>query len=173
VSRALDELLAKQEIAEVVARYCRAADRMDWELMRSCYHPDATDDHGSYRGSVDEFLGWAWDVRGRHTMTMHFIGNQLIELRGERAACETYGIAFHRGAPDKPHFNLVNGFRFLDRFERRGGGPWKIAARVVVTEWSRLDDEAGRWAVPEALLQGRRAPDDALYALFDWVRAAS
>jgi hypothetical protein len=33
-----------------------AADRCDLELMRSCYRPDGTDDHGSYNGGVDGFL---------------------------------------------------------------------------------------------------------------------
>ena len=37
----LQELLDKQALYEVVARYCRGVDRADEELVRSAYHPDA------------------------------------------------------------------------------------------------------------------------------------
>ena len=47
-------LLDKQEIEEVVLRYCRGIDRRDFDLVRSCYHPDARDRHGSFDGTVDE-----------------------------------------------------------------------------------------------------------------------
>ena len=55
-------------------------------------------------------------------------------------------------------------------FERRDEA-WRIAARVGVTEWSRRDDRAGRWPVPAELLQGTRAPDDALYELLGWLES--
>ena len=40
-SSALQILLDKQEIHEVIMRYCRAIDRCDEELLSSVYHPDA------------------------------------------------------------------------------------------------------------------------------------
>jgi len=42
---ALEELVARNAITEVLYRYCRGVDRRDWELLRSCYHPEAQDDH--------------------------------------------------------------------------------------------------------------------------------
>jgi hypothetical protein len=33
----IDQLLAKQEIYEVLVRYCRGIDRLDEELVRACY----------------------------------------------------------------------------------------------------------------------------------------
>jgi SnoaL-like domain len=161
----LARLVAQREIEDVILRYCRGIDRMDRELVRSCYHADASDEHGSFSGGVDAFLDWVWKLLARYESTMHFIGNVLIELRGERAAAETYGVSFHRGPEASPHLNLITGFRFLDRFERRGGGPWKIASRVAVTEWSRRDDAAGRWPVPGEMRSGRRDRSDALYSL--------
>ena len=67
------------------------------------------------------------------------------------------------------HLNLMTGFRYLDRFERREG-EWRIAARTAVTEWSRIDDVAGRWETPAGFLSGRRDRGDALYALLASVR---
>ncbi len=48
---ALRLMLDKQEIHEVMMRYCRAIDRMDEELLRSVYHPDAIDNHGLFNGA--------------------------------------------------------------------------------------------------------------------------
>src|SRR5262245_17777267 len=44
-------LLDKQAIQEVLARYCRGVDRADLELLRSVYHPDAIDNHGTFNGN--------------------------------------------------------------------------------------------------------------------------
>ena len=52
----LETLLAKQEIGDVIYRYARGIDRLDFDLVRSCYHPDAVDDHGAFKGNVDEFI---------------------------------------------------------------------------------------------------------------------
>nr|WP_213245328.1 nuclear transport factor 2 family protein [Gordonia pseudamarae] len=39
----LRDLLDRQAICDVVARYCRAIDRRDFDLLRTCYHPGAVD----------------------------------------------------------------------------------------------------------------------------------
>ena len=52
----LETLIAKQEITDVVYAYARGIDRLDFELVRSCYHPDAYDDHGAFKGNVDDFI---------------------------------------------------------------------------------------------------------------------
>jgi hypothetical protein len=67
---ALDRLLAKTEITDVVARYARGIDRLDMELVRSCYHPSARDDHGTFKGSVEDFVEWLPDQLARFESTM-------------------------------------------------------------------------------------------------------
>jgi hypothetical protein len=165
----LEALLAEQAIRTVLLRYCRGVDRMDRELVRTCYHPDATDDHGSFSGGVDEFLEWVFRVLGRYELTMHFLGNLLVEPHPQRAGlarAETYGIAFHRSAGGDPRGNLMTGFRYVDRFERREG-EWRIARRVAVTEWSRVDDPERWWPIPDGMLTGRRDRTDPVYEPWD------
>lgn len=163
----LASLLDERAIGQVVLRYCRGIDRLDRDLVRSCYHPDATDEHGSFSGGVEAYLDWAFRLLGRYASTMHLVGNLLVEVAGDVALAETYGVAHHRGRPDEafePRHNLVTGFRFIDRFERRGG-PWRIARRVATTEWVRVDDEAGRWSPPGELRHGARDATDPVYWL--------
>ena len=61
----LETLIAKQEITDVVYRYARGIDRLDFELVKSCYHPDAYDDHGAFKGSVDEFVEATAETEGK------------------------------------------------------------------------------------------------------------
>ena len=53
----VQKLLDREAIKELVNLYCRAADRHDHELMRSLYHEDAIDDHGSFfKGLAMDFI---------------------------------------------------------------------------------------------------------------------
>jgi len=137
--------------------------------VQSCYHPDATDEHGSFSGGVDAYIDWAFGLLRRYDTTMHLLGPTLVELAGDVALAETYGIAHHRAAPAldgtfDAKRNLVTGFRYVDRFERRDGA-WRIATRIATTEWSRIDDPAGWWSVPVHLRRGSRDEKDPVYWL--------
>src|SRR5688572_7966568 len=44
---ALDRMLARDAIREILARYARAIDRADGALLKSCYFDDAIEEHGS------------------------------------------------------------------------------------------------------------------------------
>jgi hypothetical protein len=156
-------LLDKQEIREVVLRYCRGIDRMDQDLVRSCYHPDATDEHGSFFGGVDEYVAFAWKLMPRYDATMHFVGNVLIELEGDAARSEAYCIAHHRSASGVPAHNLATGCRYIDTFERREDRVWRIAKRVVTTEWIRHDIPEVQFPIKDTLRTGQRNRSDAVY----------
>jgi len=159
-------LLDKQEIQEIVYAYCRGIDRRDMERVRACYHPDATDDHGSFSGTIDAYIEWVDELLARYSSTMHFIGNVLVEFGEEDdvAAAESYGVALHRSDDPKPHLNLASGFRYLDRFERRENH-WKVASRVAVSEWSLQIPQGAGWKIPDSFVSGQRDQSDALYAL--------
>ena len=172
----LSALLDKQEIEEVVLRYCRGIDRRDFDLVRSCYHPDASDHHGSFSGGVDDYIAWVDKLTARYRWTMHLVANVLIDLPASslasdsaenprtRAACETYGISLHRSDDTKPYMNLATGFRYLDRFERREG-IWKIAERTAIGEWSMKIPEDVWWEIPAEHTSGKRDATDVLYTL--------
>jgi hypothetical protein len=93
----VQQLVDRQAIADVVLRYCRGIDRLDLELVRSCYHADATDDHGTFSGTRDEYVDWVAGVLARFTGTMHVVANQLVEVDGDDARSETYGVSKHWG----------------------------------------------------------------------------
>src|SRR5690349_21414977 len=127
--RALRVLLDKQEIHEALMRYCRGIDRCDAELLHSVYHPDATDDHGLFKGKAADFIPWALNALVTDGGAGHYIANELVQVDGGVAVCEVYFFGIHRrqeggGAP----VDVVVVGRAAERFERRGG-EWKTAHR--------------------------------------------
>jgi hypothetical protein len=131
----LQAVVDESRIRKVLATYARAIDRMDWELLRSCYHPDAVEDRGRYRGSVDGFLEWVRETLASFESTWHLVGTPLIEIDGDVAWVESYCLGVQRTPPlaDGRAEDRLIPCRYIDRFERRGG-EWRIADRLAVYE---------------------------------------
>ena len=157
------DLSAKRACYETLARYTRGVDRCDPELVRSTYHPDAYDDHGGYQGDAEGFVEWARStVMDTFQCTMHKLGNSLIEVEGNVAFGETYAIAHHVQTAERPATDLIMGIRYLDRFEQRSSGEWKIAHRQLSFEWERSValGPAGEAGFPTGSLTGLRDGSD-------------
>ncbi len=162
-------LLARQQIADVIYRYARGIDRLDFDLVRACYHPDAWDDHGAIGGDVETFIAAAREYLAQWTATQHFMGNLLIEIDGDVARAETYAVAYHRREDaDGNGRDDVFGIRYVDRFERRESA-WKIAHRVVATEWRRVDEVSGARGRGRVGVWGRRDDEDVI----NWILQAA
>lgn len=159
----IEQLLDDAAVKALHLRYCRGVDRLDWALVRACYHPDGTDDHGSYRGGVDGFIAWAAAGLARFESTTHFTGNQLVEVAGDIAWAEHYAVVYHRRAagPDGPAADLIANVRYVDRVERRDG-EWRIATRVVVVDAEKVEPVAATW-LGTATQRGRRDRTDLSY----------
>jgi hypothetical protein len=169
MSMTVETLLAKQEIADVIYRYARGIDRLDLDLVRSCYHPDAYDDHGMLKGNVNEFIAGVETFLPQFVVTQHFMGNMLIEVDGDKARAETYAVAYHRKElADGSGKDDVFGIRYVDRFERRDG-EWKIAHRVVATEWRRVDPVPPGKVRGGIGVWGSRDENDAIH----WIMSAT
>ena len=161
---ALQRLLDEDAIKKVHLRYCRAIDRRDFDLLRSCYHADAIDDHGDFVGGIDEFIAYCREGTLNFLSTSHLTCNMLVEVHGDVAHTEFYGRAYHRVAAgaDGVEKDLAVNTRWVDRFEKRGG-EWRIARRTVVVDSDRVDPVQERW-VPDEQYRGRRDSSDPSYA---------
>ena len=156
----------KLECAELVTRLARAIDRCDAALLASLFHPDATDDHGLFKGTAAEFVAWVIPLLKSMKQTQHVIGQCLIEVDGDSAAGESYFVAHHTVAgPDGDVFSLAAG-RYLDRFERRGG-VWKISHRQAVYDWNSAAPSSDSFNRDDpAMAFGARSAVDPSYAHF-------
>src|SRR5918993_1222120 len=135
----VQELLAEREIRQVLLRYCRGVDRCDIEAIASCFHSDAVDDHGNWTADGTTVAQHIVDlVKPGPARAMHFLGNVLIEIDGEKAYAESYLLAFRSFHRDNQPYTRTRALRFVDRFERRDD-VWRISERVAVDDWNRVD----------------------------------
>lgn len=135
---ALQELLDREAVRDVLRRYAHAVDRRDIETIASLFTEDA-----AYRGSLGEgnfrtALEQLRERMSRYRSTMHLLGNQLIQVSGDTASAETYAVAYHRPREDDRSLLSV-GVRYCDDLVRQQGA-WKIRRRVVHLEWQKYDD---------------------------------
>jgi SnoaL-like domain len=178
-SYSMERLGDRFAIQDIIVRWCRTIDRLDLEKLEDLYHPDATEDHLMYKGDIKGYLA---GLRGRQESIecmSHFVSNILIEFAGaDVAVAETYCFAimrFKEGVTLPPFVNvpvvrpdskvdLLGHSRYVDRFERRNG-EWRIANRVVVSEWVRFSEvPAGSPALNPAWTLGHRDRSDPLWA---------
>lgn len=158
----VQRLADRAAIQDAMYRWCRGVDRRDYDLARSAFHPDATDNHGQYVGDVDGLIDWLTRRHQTISMSMHLCTNMLIEFSGvDSAVVETYCVAAQRYSSATPEGRAVLAAmaggnerssvgdtdmmafgRYVDVFERREG-QWKIASRAVVHE------RVGMEAVPD------------------------
>ena len=162
-------LMTERAISQVLHRYARGIDRLDFDLVRSCYWPEATDDHGAYAGGVDGFMEFVRGALARFERTNHFLGNVMIEPDLERgvARAETYCVAYHRFHDAAGvETDMTAGLRYVDRFEQRGG-EWRIARRVCAYDWRRVDAVVGDRGFGPGYVRGLRSADDIVSHILD------
>ena len=142
---ALDALISKQAITEVLYRYARGTDRCDEMLLKSCFHEnsrhrsDSTHASGGFEGKSFDYVKRIIEICSPLAVCTHMISNILIEIEGNEAVSECRFLAHHAwyepGDKVNEHHRVVEG-RYIDRFERRNGD-WKIIERVGVHEFNR------------------------------------
>ena len=160
----LENLLAKDEIRDVLMRYGRGVDRGDADLLKSCYHVGAIEEHGSaYVGPADAYIDAAVPRIHKMGTMAHYICNIHISLEGERAYVESYVLTFARFMKDTQSFDTLTGGRLCDRFERRDG-QWKIMHRKIAFDWNHDMPSQEGWCLgmlspsDPKMVMGKRAP---------------
>ncbi len=161
----LEIMADKLECMELIARLAKGIDRCDADMVRACFHPDATDDHGAFKGAAEEFIEWVMPLLHSMKRTQHVIGQTLMEVNGDKAAGESYFLAHHNiETPDGEIFMIAAG-RYLDTFERRDG-TWKISHRHAIYDWNSTVPSTDNWDRDDPdnpSVYGIRGTDDASY----------
>jgi hypothetical protein len=135
---AIQMLIDKAEIRDVLSRYCRGLDRMDREMAYGVWHPGATAFYdGIYEGTGRGFIDWVWQAHAAMDRHSHQITNVLIEVHGDRATSEAYVTVVLWTLPDSQgrQKELVGRGRYLDRFARKNGR-WAIEHRTHLLDMS-------------------------------------
>jgi len=149
----------RQQIIEVLHRYARAIDRCDVELLKSVYHDDATDAHGSFDGNAHEFAEFMVPrLKEQTSYGIHHVTNELVEIDGDRAIAESCLFGYHRVPGGRKSVEKFFGEAYADRVEAQGrideeqeyftggryldkllkrDGIWRIWRRRITVEWNQ------------------------------------
>jgi 3-phenylpropionate/cinnamic acid dioxygenase small subunit len=133
------QLSDRAEITDVVIRYAWAIDTKDWDLLDTCFMPDAYLDYssnpGGKAGAYPEIRAWLARMMSAFPVTQHLMANTEVVLDGDRATARTM-VTNPQGAATREgplHFFYVGG-RYDDEFVRTPDG-WRIARRVETLLW--------------------------------------
>jgi len=160
-AKAIQELIDREAVREVVQRVCRAMDRADYELFLSAYHSDAWDDHGYYKGPVSKFKPGSIFRADSVKSLLHHITTHQVSIEGDVALSEAYYIAVQRAELGGELYDTTFFGRYHDRLERRDG-QWKIADRLTIFDSTRVDKVTATLDIPGAVA-GLASKEDPTY----------
>jgi hypothetical protein len=143
VNQAIQELIDKQAIADVLQRYARTLDWLDDAGQASCYWPDAEIDYGFYNGDAEQFLPVVMEIERASDRRWHMLGAPLVKFNSPTwASSECYGIfAGAKPGDDGSLAGNLYGGRYLDEWEKRttdGDEEWRISKRLYIVDWHHL-----------------------------------
>ncbi|MGE0826220.1 MAG: nuclear transport factor 2 family protein [Candidatus Binatia bacterium] len=156
-------LLDKHACQEVLTRYCRAMDWLDVEALREVFAADAEVDYGFFRSRGNECIAILMDVEKSFLRRWHLIANAIVQVSGDTAEGESYGLAAGVSSRDGHEVTDVFGGRYLDCFARRAG-KWQITKRLYVLDWQRsFTDDGAAEPLPGITWSSGFNPDHPLY----------
>ena len=119
-------------------RYAFACDRREFDVQASCFVPDVGGTWGF--GEIpdrDTMMDYIHQVARFHT-TMHFMGNEFIEVDGNEASLQAYSMLMHRATRrDGTPFQYNPSDRRYSEAARTPRGP-------LESSWSATPSRCGR-----------------------------
>ena len=124
----------REQLRMLYQRYAFGVDALDFDVVRSVFHPDCTVSGTLQDGALEPYLRGIEQGLKQWDVTMHFMGNQYIEIDGDEAHVETWVVGYHMEAEGSPLDHLVLGLRYQDDVVRVDDD-WKIIRRNAVKQW--------------------------------------
>ena len=167
-SQAMDELLTKQTITELLYKYPRGLDRLDRDILLSVAHPDAKVEFGkTVFNTWAAYVDWLMEAHDTMLGNNHRITNILIEVRGDTAVSESTGTATLLVAikgSDNYEERWMHS-RYLDKWARRNGR-WAMTHRQTIIDYRRVNVVSGADVKSRYQIEPRRGRNDPSYTLF-------
>ena len=167
---AIEELLSKQSITELINKYPRGLDRGDRALLMSLAHPGAKMRFGNRDfPSWEAYVDWLIKAHDEMAGNNHRMSNIVIEVKGDRAVSETTGTATllvpKEGNPNLYEERWMHS-RYLDTWSRRNG-KWALDGRHTISDYRRVLDVPTELVKSRYEVRGHIGRADPSYAHFD------
>jgi 3-phenylpropionate/cinnamic acid dioxygenase small subunit len=136
-AQALRDILDRDAVTSVCVRYATALDTRDWELLRSCFTPDAKGDYGGI-GALDGYEDFERVCRRALeplAASQHLLGNFAVRVAGDEASATCYFQAQHVKPGTAGGDTYIVAGTYSDRHVRTADG-WRIAHRTLTVTWT-------------------------------------
>lgn len=140
----LREVVDRLDVAQVLSRYAQGWDTKDYDLVKSCFTPDASIRYGTlppFPGGFPEFFELEAATISQIKATQHLIGNLHVTVDGDTAYCTSYVQASHYD--DEGRQIWTTGGRYDDIMIRTPEG-WRIRDRSFSRQWIEDPDRRSR-----------------------------
>lgn len=134
---ALQELVDRQAITDVLYRYASSIDRKDFATLRSLFADDATATYTTVATleGADNIVKWIDGMTVEKTWQHHLLSVYHIDFIGpDEAETLTYHTSHQTDRRDEGSVTLIVA-RYNDRL-RRIDGSWKIVDKVMQPGWA-------------------------------------
>ena len=138
---ALQHVIDRTAIVELLTQYWMHVDRRDWEPVKAIFVPGTLVDYSDLMPIDDAVAAEAVVDRIAeaiqiYAVTVHNMGNCEVVIDGDAATAESVIVAHHVYAdPERQGGKLpVAGLRYRDRLVRTPAG-WRVEHRRATTDW--------------------------------------
>lgn len=134
----LRQLADRAAIHDLLIGYFHAVDRRDWAAVRACFTGDADCDYAVFRGDPAHAVACIERGLAQFQQTMHFGGNVLAVVEGDRATADCDAVCYHRLTVDGVPHDRISALHYRDLLARTPAG-WRIAERRARFVWERFE----------------------------------
>ena len=148
--KAVQQLIDRAAVSDVVTAYATAVDTRDWELFRSLFadrlHLDFSTFHPSLKRDMpfEELLEISKNLAS-FDATQHLSTNHRVTVDGDRARCVSYMHAGHFMTRDGEKYACFLYGYYTYELQRAGEG-WKIDSYGLTVTAEHGDPRVFEWA---------------------------
>ena len=130
------------EIDDLITRYTRSVDTLDWERFKTVFTPDATIDYtgsGGLKGTRDEMQEWLAETLPMFSKMQHYVCQKEVTIDGDTAVARVYLFnPMVITQPDGSEWRMEVGGSYLHQLVRTPEG-WRSRELVEEIIWDRKD----------------------------------
>lgn len=128
---AIENLLAKAQLTDLVAEYANLIDWIDWPRLDAVFWPEAQFDFGMFKGNFTEYRKFVAELEEGYARRLHMFTLPSISVSGDSARIDAGCVIVCRTDEPSPGIDDTFWGRYLLTAERRDG-EWRLSGLTYV-----------------------------------------
>lgn len=128
---ALDRVIARAELGDLIADYAQIIDWLDWDRLDSVFWPEAMFDFGMFKGDFAAYRDFVVTLEEGYARRLHMFTLPSISVSGDSARIDVGCVIVCRTDEPAPGIDDMFWGRYLLTAERRGQ-EWRLSGLTYV-----------------------------------------